>query len=197
MYRIIHVHNRNAYLVMFLRLFILSILCLCLLKIAGYMPVFKIEQWLIHHKMEAVIEQFVDNDQLQLISISPENQQKLKWERVGKEFWYEGKLYDIVRSEKKGDVTHYYCIDDTAETNLAYEFIEEIKKQTEDSDNEGTSLNDFFKKVLKIYIPPPYSPHNPIVFSQIPKESKVLTPYINHYASQFCNRIDPPPKQVI
>ena len=161
------------------------------------MPVFKIEQWLIHHKMEAAIEQFVDNDHLKLITISPENQQKLKWERVGKEFWYEGKLYDIVRSETKDGVTHYYCIGDTAETHLAYQYIENIKKQTDGTENEGTSLNDFFKKILKIYIPPVYSPYNPIVFSQNPKKSKVLTPYINHYAAQFYNRIDPPPKRVI
>lgn len=179
------------------RLFILSIVCLCLLKIAGYLPVFKIEQWLIHHKMEAVIEQFVGNDQLQLISISSENQQKIKWERLGKEFWFEGKLYDIVRSETKDGVTHYYCIDDTAETHLAYQFIEQIKKQTDDTDNEGTSLNEFFKKVLKICIPPVYIPQNPIVLKQNPKKSKILTPYINYYASQFYNRIDPPPKQVI
>ncbi len=182
---------------MFQRLFILSILCLCLLKIAGHIPVFKIEQWLIHHKMEAVIEQFVDNDHLERISISPENQQKLKWERAGKEFWYEGKLYDIVRTEIQGEVTHYYCIDDTDETQLAYQFIENINKQTTDSDNEGTSLNDFFKKVLKVYFPTPYSPNNLIVFTQNPKKNKVLTPYINHYASQFYNRIDPPPKRVI
>lgn len=182
---------------MFLRLFILSILCLCLLKIAGHIPVFKIEQWLIHHKMEAIIEQFVGNDQLERISISNENQQKLKWERAGKEFWYEGKLYDIVRTEIQGELTHYYCIDDTAETQLAYQFIENIKKQTTDSDTEGTSLNDFFKKVLKVYFFPPYNPCDLIVFNQIPKKTKVLTPYINHYASQFHNAIDPPPKQVI
>lgn len=182
---------------MLLRLFIFFILCLCLLKIAGYSPVFKIEQWLMHHKMEAIIEQFVDNDHLERISISPENQQKLKWAREGKEFWYEGKLYDIVRSETKDGVTHYYCIDDTNETHLVYQFIENIKKQTTDSDNEGTSLNDFFKKVLKVYFPPPYSPQDLIVFTQNPKKTKVLTPYINHYASQFYNRIDPPPKRVI
>ncbi len=179
------------------RLFILSILSLCLLRIAGFFPMFKIQQWLIHHKMEVLIERFVDNDHLEHIAISSENQPKLKWERVGKEFWYEGKLYDIVRSETKDGVTHYYCIDDTAETYLAYQYIESIKKQTDDTDNEGTPFNDFFKKILKVYFPPPYNPHNPIVFIQIPQKSKVLTPYINHYALQFHNRIDPPPKRVI
>jgi hypothetical protein len=182
---------------MFLRLLFLSILCICLLKIAGYMSVFKVEQWLIHQKIEAVIEQFVDNEQLELISISTENQQKLKWERIDKEFWYEGKLYDIVRAETKDSVTHYYCIDDTEETQLVYQFIEEIKKQTDNTDNERTAFIDFFKKILKIYIPSPFNPQNTFVLSQKSHKSKVLTPYINHYASQFYNRIDPPPKQVI
>ena len=182
---------------MYLRLLFLSVLCLCVLKIAGYLPVFKIEQWLIHEEMEANMKESLENEHLERISISDENQHKLKWERVGKEFWYEGKLYDIVRSDIQEGVTHYYCIDDTAETHLVYQFIKHLKKQTDDSDNEGMSLNDFFKKILKVYFLPPYYPQNPIIVIENVKRNKVLTPYINHYASMFYNRIDPPPKRVI
>ena len=182
---------------MYLRLLFFSILCLCLLKIAGHLPVFKIEQWLIHAEMEAIIEESLNNEHLERISISNKNQYKLTWERAGKEFWYEGKLYDVVRSEIQDGVTHYYCIDDTAETHLVYQFIKHIKKQTENSDNEGTSLNDFFKKILKVYFPPPYSPHDPIIVITNLKRNKVSTPYLNHYVSTFYNRIDPPPKRVV
>ena len=180
-----------------LRLLFFSILSVCLLNVAGYFPVFKLAQWQIRHKIEALIEQSFSNDNLQLISISSENQHELIWERTNKEFWYKGQLYDIVRLEKNDGFTHYYCIEDTAETHLAYQFIETIKKQTDDSDSESTPLSNFVKKELKIYFSPQYSTDSPIVLVKNFNKNKVLIPYLNLYASTFYNRIDAPPKRIV
>jgi hypothetical protein len=179
------------------RMLYLSILAICLLSVAGYFPVFKIEQWQIHHKIEALIEQSFSNQSLQIISIATENQHELTWERVNKEFWYKGQLFDIVRQVKTNGIIHYYCIQDTCETLLTYQFIENIKKQTDGSDNENTPLSNFFKKQLKIYFPTTSSTDTPIEFITILQKEKVYLPYLNLYASIFYNRIDAPPKRLV
>ena len=180
-----------------LRLLIFSTLAIFLLNTVGYFPVFKVKQWLVQHKMETLIEETLYNDSLQCITISSENQHELHWQEENREFWYKGLLYDIVRLEKKGTVVHYYCIADAYETKLSYQFVENIKKQTDNTKDENNPLSNFLKKVFELDLPPSYSPHNPIVFIANPENIKVSTPYINRYASSFSNRIDPPPKQVI
>jgi hypothetical protein len=180
-----------------LRLLFFSILALCLLNTVGYFPVFKLAQRQIYNDIEALIEQSFSNDHLHLISISSENQHALHWQRAGKEFWYNGQLYDIVRLEKKDGITHYYCIKDTAETRLAYQYIEYLKTQTDGTDGENTPLSNFFKKELKIYFPTPCRQETLMVSVPVFSEKTTMPSYSNLYESMFYNRIDAPPKRLI
>ncbi len=180
-----------------LRILFYTILTVCLLNVAGYFPMFELQKGLIHHQIEALIEQSFSNDQLNLISISSENQHEIRWERTDKEFWYKGQLYDIVRSEKKQGVTEYYCIEDTSETRLAYQFIETIKKQTDDDNGENTPLSNFFKKQLKIYFAHNYVSNDSTVLVKSYKKNKVLVPYLNLYVSTVYEAVDPPPKRLV
>src|SRR5579859_6085920 len=41
-----------------------------------------------------------------------------KWEDAGKECWYQGHLYDIIRQRTSGDVTWLFCLDDENEEGL-------------------------------------------------------------------------------
>lgn len=192
-----HQDSNGCMWVMKLRILFLSILAVCLLNVAGYFPVFKLKQWLIHHRVEALIEHTFSDKHLHQISITSENQHELKWEREGKEFWYKGKLYDIVRSEKKDGVIHYYCIDDTAETHLHHQLVESIKKQTNGTDSESTSINDFFKKILKVYFQPTHSGDEHVVWILAIKKRKSPIPFLKNYESILYEGIDPPPKLFI
>ena len=41
-----------------------------------------------------------------------------KWEETGKECWYQGHLYDVIRQRKEGSCTWLFCMDDDKEERL-------------------------------------------------------------------------------
>ena len=41
-----------------------------------------------------------------------------KWEEAGRECWYKGHLYDIIRQRKEKDTTWLFCLDDQNEERL-------------------------------------------------------------------------------
>jgi hypothetical protein len=175
------------------RLFYLCLIALCLLKIVGYFPVFKMKQWEIRKNIEFLIKNNTNNSELKHIAIP--KTYPLKWEREGREFWFEGNLYDIVRSEIKDSTTHYYCINDTKETELTTQYAEILQKQVNSTSNtEGGALDDYFKKIIKIYFPRPIFDSTQYVELGVPKHLKTLIPYRCFYTSLSINLIDPPPK---
>jgi hypothetical protein len=40
---------------------------------------------------------------------------EMQWEEVGKEFWYAGKLYDVVKTSVRRGKQYLHCVDDTKE----------------------------------------------------------------------------------
>lgn len=42
----------------------------------------------------------------------------MKWDEDGKEFCYNNNMYDVVRTEKKGNMVSYFCLADANETNF-------------------------------------------------------------------------------
>jgi hypothetical protein len=178
---------------MFKRIIYISITVLFLLQIGNYFPIFKIKQWEIRKNIELIIKKNVDNSALKVISI-PTNY-PLKWEREGREFWFEGSLYDIVRSEIKDSTTHYYCINDTKETELTNDYAEIVQKQINSTNNtEGSGLDDDFKKIVKIYFPIVFNLSDNSVEIGALKHLKTPIPYRCFYTSLSMNLIDPPPK---
>lgn len=178
---------------MFKRIIYISIVALFLLQIGSYFPVFKIKQWAIRKDIELIIKKNVNNKDLKLISI-PTNY-PLKWEREGREFWFEGNLYDIIRSEIKDSTTHYYCLNDAKETELTNDYAGIIQKQLNSTTNtEGSCLDDYFKEIIKIYFPHPVIDSTQYVEFSAPKHLKIPIPYRCFYTSLSINLIDPPPK---
>ena len=180
-----------------LRVLIFSILAIFLLNTAGYFPIFKIKQWLFQYKMETLISSTFVSDSLTCISILSDNQNELHWERDNEEFWYKGELYDIVRLEKKDGFVFYYCVEDTPETELYYQFAENIKKQTQNDNDDSSPLSNLFKKILELDLPPANRLTIPIEFIGYSKKNKEYLPYLNLYNSIFYHSIDPPPKPLI
>jgi hypothetical protein len=41
-----------------------------------------------------------------------------KWEEAGRECWYKGHLYDIIRQRREGDTVWLFCLDDDNEERL-------------------------------------------------------------------------------
>jgi hypothetical protein len=180
---------------MFQRFIYILVTLVLVIKIAGFYPLFKIKQWDIRRNIELAIEENIFNEPLKQISIPSKNVKNLKWEREGKEFWYEGGLYDIVRSEIQDETTHFYCINDTPETQLNHEFQAFIHKKMDSSNDSDTTITDFFKKVVKIYFPSNFKPYEDIKWVMMPHKMLDFISYLDFYKSTFLQSIEPPPKQ--
>jgi hypothetical protein len=178
------------------RLVYTAILALFLLQIVGYLPVFKLQQWDIRRKMELMIKENVLNETVHRIIISNDNKTQLHWERADKEFWFEGNLYDIIRSEIRDGATIYYCLSDVKETNLTSKYAETLKKHVNAPNTEGSPSTDEWQKILKIYVPITPNYWDNYVAIGATKRLKMPLAYRHFYASFYFNLIDPPPKSL-
>lgn len=99
----------------------ISLLCFLLLQSAGSLVVFKLQQFRIRHEIKQQIKAGVPEEEFVLLKIprTLEQNPNATFQRIhSREFRYEGKMYDIARSEAHGDTTWYYCIADVKETQL-------------------------------------------------------------------------------
>ncbi|MFY9307587.1 MAG: hypothetical protein WAQ28_00920 [Bacteroidia bacterium] len=95
-----------------------------LFNTAGYFIAFKIAQHQVQKEIKAEIKQGLSIDQLIPIVIKKECLNQVDWRESGKEFYYQGNLYDIVKSSENADSITYYCISDTQE-ELLFEHLED------------------------------------------------------------------------
>jgi hypothetical protein len=87
---------------------------LVLLKAGGFMAILSVQREIVRENM---IEQIAQNCTTQNLTCIVDNK-KIEWEETDKEFWYENKLYDVVKIETKNGLTHYYCLADNDETEI-------------------------------------------------------------------------------
>ncbi len=117
------------------------LLFLILLKIGGLVAVLSVEREIVREKMFKNIDKNIFATNLTCISAN----QKIEWEETDKEFWYEDKLYDVVKMEIKNGQTYYYCIADVAETDI----VTTIKNLIENNQKPlGKALTGFVSWVL-------------------------------------------------
>ena len=97
------------------------LLFLLLFQPISFITIFKIEQYEIRNEIKQRIMAGVNKDNLLRIKL-PRNSEKvtgyLSWLISERELRLQGKMYDIVREENRGDTTWYYCILDEQETEL-------------------------------------------------------------------------------
>ena len=107
---------------------------------------------MLHFQRKAVRKQIkhrilegISNSELTLVKISPENK-NIRWKH-SKEFEYKGEMYDIVRSEKHGDTTYYYCWWDNKETHLNQRLTETLSMEWGKNETNKSTKN----KLLSFY----------------------------------------------
>jgi len=80
---------------------------------------FKIRQTGIRHSIEKIIDEGVAENEIKILKIPLSVEQHGDFERTEEnEFRYEGKMYDILRFEKHGNSSWYWCMWDKDETVL-------------------------------------------------------------------------------
>ncbi|MBY0534968.1 MAG: hypothetical protein K2P88_03880 [Chitinophagaceae bacterium] len=101
------------------------LLVLTAFTLVGGRVLFAVEQVLIKMQQERLVLQSVPNSQLVSFSASD----KIIWEEEAKECYYQGDLYDVVRSELKNGQTYYYCVKDGDESELVKNYTSHFPNQ--------------------------------------------------------------------
>ncbi len=106
-----------------------------------------------HLQKEAIKEKIfkqLKDDELQIISYT-ENKEHIYWEEDGKEFLFNGEMYDVVKTTIVDNKTILYCINDKKEKALVEKY-NSITKQNSSSDKKGknnidNSINLFIHQI--------------------------------------------------
>jgi hypothetical protein len=88
--------------------------------------------------------------QSHVLTIEVRNSDSFSWEKAGKEFYLNGKLYDVLSAKSTDGGWSYNCVLDNKENELlaSYNKIKDSRKQTE------SATNDILKRnVIKYFIP--------------------------------------------
>lgn len=107
-----------------------------------------------------------------------------EWQRKGKEFRYQGNLYDVIKSEAGYNTITYFCINDKEEKNLGSSFYELLSKKLE---NDKVKTN--FQKELGKY----YSSLSKGIYP-VMKETNLNDYFLNFYKSHQKEILYPPPR---
>ena len=92
----------------------------------GYYGQFIVQRWRVQKAArEAWLASLPDSAfvRLSLASINASG----KWQEEGKECWYAGHLYDVIRQRTTGDATWLFCLDDDREERLIDESVHVTK----------------------------------------------------------------------
>lgn len=132
---------------------------------------------------------FVEEDLVLLRFSKAETKTVLRWEHAA-EFEYLGQMYDIIRTEVKGDSLYYWCFWDEEETVLNRE-LAEVEKGLFNADSpqqeKREQLQQFYKSLIAIE-----SPRSEI--SQPTTITNTFPFYLKPLGAVFLEPPSPPPR---
>jgi hypothetical protein len=150
----------------------------------GFYLNFTIEQYRVKEEIkEKIISSLPENELIQ-VKISLADHKKLTWMEDGKEFRYDGNMYDVVKIKRSSGITCYYCFNDEKESKLFANLDKMVKAQTDNSPSRTTQ-----KKQTITYFAPSS------MFTQLLAETPVLFfEFSSRYKSVTTNILSPPPR---
>jgi hypothetical protein len=161
------------------------LLFLVLLKIGGFVAILSVEREIVREAM------FLKLSKSQIVSdlhciIDNKN---ITWEEADREFWLDGKMYDIVKIEIKNGVKTYLCLADDSETDLAM-VIQQLT-QTDNSPLSETTKGIISWIFQQIIAPETSYPR----FGNFCISSKIKMNFrYDYYAFDYFFKIIKPPK---
>lgn len=118
----------------------ISLVTLLLLNLFGFYFIFMIRQDDIRKEMSELVKQ-ERSQNVQFISFSKYDFDKIVWEQQGKEIRFKGRLYDVTGIEISPNEIKLYVEEDARETDLISDFVSVISSQTEkDQTNSPAKL---------------------------------------------------------
>ncbi|HWB63910.1 MAG TPA: hypothetical protein VG603_10395 [Chitinophagales bacterium] len=121
-------------------------------NMAGFLVIYKILQFKLREKIQADLKWHQSYGTLSVFS-SNQGIKSTDFELLGHdEISHNGRMYDIVKIEKKDGKTIFYCLSDEQETSLLQKMSGDIIKNTS-PDHRG-SRSQFLKVLLGFYMLP-------------------------------------------
>jgi len=162
-----------------------------LLKMGGFYAILSYEKYEIREKVAQKLIKSLKKSELICIAANAKNLPRMRWEHLGKEFEFEGSLYDVAFFETISGINYYYCLKDNEETKLALKFNQLINNQTDDM-----PIGDNAKLILYLLAQPLFAQPNPSFhFSYLPdKKPFIVIPSLIFYASDFVSKLEQPPQ---
>jgi hypothetical protein len=113
---------------------------------------FEIAQICIKEEIKEKIIHNLPESELTLIKIPSGTHEKIIWMEEGREFRYQGNMFDVVRINKRADTTYYYCFSDVKESTLMAGLDKLVKDQTDNAQSRTNQkkqeITYFFEKAL-------------------------------------------------
>jgi hypothetical protein len=116
---------------------------------------------------------------------------KMKWTQTCKEFEYNKSRYDIVSQSIKNDSVYFYCIHDTKEEKILYNYSLAVQKNT-GSDKNNRKNSQFFHKINIDYYCHSFN-NNAFCNYSVP----IIYSYFQFYKSYSVELHSPPPKNLV
>ncbi|HEX5113368.1 MAG TPA: hypothetical protein VFV79_11000 [Saprospiraceae bacterium] len=116
---------------------------------------------------------------------------KVQWIEKDHEFFYEGKLYDIISSKKENNITKIQCVVDAKEASLFQTMGKWVTHDQSDANHEHSFLLSVFKFLSGLVFQFIALPTHPDMASIRP-----LDAFTNHYHFIFHSFPIQPPDQV-
>lgn len=131
------------------------ILLFCMLIYAGgYQLIFSCYQMSLKAEIKAYLLQNPHSKFNTVFTFSANNGKicdaKMQWEENGKEFWFNGNLYDIVLIEYFPSSAKVYCINDKAESKLITQSVEILQKQNQKSSGSMAQFQKLLTSTFEI-----------------------------------------------
>lgn len=116
----------------------------------------------------------------------------LRWEH-DREFEYKKMMYDIVKTEKKGDSITYHCWADVEESILYAEIKASVKTLCHSDPIEKKTQQLHIDFLKNLFYQALFSYHSYEKVAR-PKENVLITTTVNHYINPFLFQKGPPPE---
>lgn len=161
-----------------------------LFNIVGYFIVFKVAQLEARKEIKTKIKLGIPDRELTAIEFKKSDLPNIHWEKENKEFYYQDKLYDVVKKDEKSACVIFYCIDDKQEQVLFSSLDEHVNTFiTSHNSKSNSSSKKLNEHVVKIYF------SNSFDFKFITNSNLVSYSFsAKNYPSEFPEINSPPPE---
>jgi len=119
---------------------------------------FGVQRQQISREMRRLIKTRVPDSQLVLLGIAKELERNpgTRFKRMHeREFRLDGRMYDVVRKESRGDTTWYHCIEDEKETALFARLDEMIRDEMNGDSERNRQAADLLRLCSSPYLGAP------------------------------------------